>query len=315
MVTARLGTREGLGPRILIAYDLSASAEQAVELILRTAWPSSTILRVVTSPAGIGPPLSSFAGLREVRAHAHEVRGTIAREHQRLRSALGKVGLAVETKAMGGRPERAIVAEADRFQADLIVVGARGQGAITATLLGSVSRAVVEDARCSVLVVRGTSMQRVLLATDGSGPARFATSMVASWPAFAEARVLLVAVGEPAPRYPQAVLGTEAWRAAFRDTIASSTDQACDLIEETMGDLDAIGREVDVEIRLGDVASEVAAAARDWSADLVTVGSNGRSLLQRLFADSVPRKVLDSVDASVLVARPPNAWAAPARTD
>lgn len=305
MVAEELGAHPGVGPRILLAHDLSASADQATELIRQAAWPGSAILRVVTSPAGIGPPLSSFASLREIRAHAHEVRGTIAHEHERLRSALGAGGLVVETRVIGGRPERAIVAEAERFNADLVVVGARGQGSITATLLGSVSRAVVDDASCSVLVVRGTSLQRVLLATDGSAPARFATSMVANWPTFAAAHVLVVAVGAPAPRYPQAVLGTDAWRSAFRETITSSTDQACDVAEQTIADLSADGREVDVEIRLGDVATEIAAAAREWPADLVTVGSNGRSLLQRLFVDSVPRKVLDGVDASVLVARPP----------
>jgi nucleotide-binding universal stress UspA family protein len=76
------------------------------------------------------------------------------------------------------------------------------------------------------------------------------------------------------------------------------------VVEAAVAHLDVAGLEVEVEVRLGDVATEVTAAARDWSADLVTVGWNRRSLLHRLFVDSVPRKVLDSVGASVLVVRP-----------
>jgi nucleotide-binding universal stress UspA family protein len=302
----RIGAREPAGSRILLAHDLSASAEQAAALIAHTAWPASTLVRVVTSPAGIGRAASSFANLPEVRAHARDVRETIRAAHERLSTELRDAGLTVETKTIAGKPQRTIVAEADRFRADLIVVGARGQGSVAATLLGSVSRAVVENAPCSVLVARGTSVQRVLLAIDDSPPAMFATEMIARWPAFADSRVLLLAVAEPAPGYPRASLDAAGWRSAFRDTIASSADHACDVVENAIGHLDVRGGEVDVEIRLGDVAAEVAAAAREWPADLVTIGANARPLLLRLFVGSIPRKVLDSVNASVLVARPPS---------
>ncbi|MDZ4734522.1 MAG: universal stress protein [Nitrospirota bacterium] len=43
---------------------------------------------------------------------------------------------------------------AAKHQADLIVMGAKGLGAIDRFLLGSVSTRVVEQANCSVLVVR-----------------------------------------------------------------------------------------------------------------------------------------------------------------
>jgi nucleotide-binding universal stress UspA family protein len=293
------------GPRILLAHDLSAPAEQAAALILGARWPATTQIRLVTSTAGIGPPVSSFANLREARARAREVDAIIAEAHERLAAELRGAGLEVETKKIPGKPERAIVAEANRFGADLIVLGARGQGAIASAILGSVSRAVVENASCSVLVGRRPSVQRVLLAMDGSAPARFATKIVATWPIFADSEVLLMAVVEPAPRYSRAVLGTAEWRETFRDTIASSANHAFDVVEEALRDLDVAGRGADVDVRVGDVATEVAAVAREWPADLVTVGSGRRSFLQQLFVGSVPRNVLDSVEASVLVARPP----------
>ncbi len=46
------------------------------------------------------------------------------------------------------------------FGADVIIAGARDQGPMAATLLGSVSSEIAEGARCSVLIARGTSAAR-----------------------------------------------------------------------------------------------------------------------------------------------------------
>jgi nucleotide-binding universal stress UspA family protein len=53
-----------------------------------------------------------------------------------------------------GHPAEQIIAAADRWQADLIVTGHRGQGVFERWLLGSVSRLVIAYAHCAVLVVR-----------------------------------------------------------------------------------------------------------------------------------------------------------------
>jgi len=57
-------------------------------------------------------------------------------------------------KILPGSPRSIILAEADRWKADLIVVGSHGYGAWQRFLLGSVSQAIVSHASCSVEVVR-----------------------------------------------------------------------------------------------------------------------------------------------------------------
>ena len=64
-------------------------------------------------------------------------------------------GIETKTELLVGNPADEIVAFADTIDADLIVVGSRGQGAIASVLLGSVSRAVLHESRRPVLVVRG----------------------------------------------------------------------------------------------------------------------------------------------------------------
>ena len=61
--------------------------------------------------------------------------------------------VACTSRVVRGSAVAALVTAAQ--QANIVVVGARGRGALTGRLLGSVSRSVVEHARCSVAVVRG----------------------------------------------------------------------------------------------------------------------------------------------------------------
>lgn len=64
------------------------------------------------------------------------------------------VGIEVEELVVIGRPHEQIVSTADERQADLIVMGVRGRGAVDMTLFGSTTNQVVRRARCPVLTVR-----------------------------------------------------------------------------------------------------------------------------------------------------------------
>jgi nucleotide-binding universal stress UspA family protein len=60
-----------------------------------------------------------------------------------------------ETRAgLTGEAAKAIVDEAARFDADLIVMGSRGLSDFAALLVGSVAHKVIHYAHCPVLVVR-----------------------------------------------------------------------------------------------------------------------------------------------------------------
>jgi nucleotide-binding universal stress UspA family protein len=291
------------GLRILLAHDLSPAADRATALLAGATWPAGTVVAVVSATAGIGSGLSSFALLSEARAHARQIRESIAWTHERVTEELRASGLAVETRIVHGRPERALVAAAERFGAHVVVVGAREQGGVSATLLGSVSRSVVEGAPCSVLVARAATVSRVVLATDGTEPARLATSILASWPLFAGVRTLVLGVAPGPSRYPELARedpGAPGGSLQEADVVA----HLAEVVAAAVADLGRPGRTVEQEIRLGSAGSEVVAAAQAVDADLVAIGAHGQPLLRRLLLGSVARQVLDGVHASVLVARP-----------
>jgi nucleotide-binding universal stress UspA family protein len=65
-----------------------------------------------------------------------------------------QVGYRVEQLPTIGNPADEILKVAETHEADLIVTGAKGLGAVGRFLLGSVSTRVAQHASCSALVVR-----------------------------------------------------------------------------------------------------------------------------------------------------------------
>lgn len=282
--------------RIVLAYDLSAESDRAAAVIAQARWPAATAVRVVTSPGTVGTPLSSFTGPSAARAHADRTREAVEAEHDRITLELGRAGVAVETAILPGRAGEAIVEEARRRDADLVVTGAGRLGVIEAAVLGSVSAEIVEHSPCSVLVVRTSVLQRVLLATDGSEPATAALAALATWPLFEAADIHVVGIADAS--------GHAAGRARAEGGMGAA---AC--VGAAVEELGRANRPVTSQIRQGDPGAEVGAAATEWGADLVVVGVNGEPRRRRLLPGSVARSVLGGVAASVLVVRAPRAEA------
>ena len=69
-------------------------------------------------------------------------------------AAIGEVPGGVETEMIEGRPADAILDVAETHKVDLIVMGARGNHALSGLLLGSQSHKVLNKAPCPVLIAR-----------------------------------------------------------------------------------------------------------------------------------------------------------------
>jgi nucleotide-binding universal stress UspA family protein len=138
---------------ILIAVDGSPSSQEAVDFGLELAADQhATTTFVLVVPAVDVLPAGGFG----VTASApHEVTPEDSEPLDAAREQAEQAGVRVHTRLLRGDPVDEIVAFADTIDADLIVVGSRGHGAIASALLGSVSRGVLREARRPVLVVRG----------------------------------------------------------------------------------------------------------------------------------------------------------------
>jgi nucleotide-binding universal stress UspA family protein len=141
-------TRSGL--RVLVATDGSADASAAVAWVAALPLAASVELRtlsVVTLPRG---PLD----VPQVHEYHQSLRDEARQAAERARDVLRQRWPHAEAHVVEGDPREAIVRAAADWPADLLVVGARGLGAVARLVLGSVSGHVVHHAPCPVLIVR-----------------------------------------------------------------------------------------------------------------------------------------------------------------
>jgi len=134
--------------RIILATDGSDASAKALAFVLSKFQPDRS-----TGNGGLVPihvsvihvmPFVKYPGLKE--AGRRLVEQTVRK--------LVKTGFTAEPVCQLGKPAEEIMKVASKQHADLIVMGAKGLGAIARFLLGSVSTRVVQHANCSVLVVR-----------------------------------------------------------------------------------------------------------------------------------------------------------------
>lgn len=141
--------------KVLLAVDGSSCSDAAVDDVSRRRWPAGTVVQVVTVDAPIDPP--PVRGMSSAYDELLKEKQTEAvRLMDRAAATIRERApdLTVQTKLIPGSPKLAVVDEAERWGADLVVVGSHGHGPIRRFLLGSVSLAVAANAPCTVQIVR-----------------------------------------------------------------------------------------------------------------------------------------------------------------
>ena len=137
---------------IVVGTDGSAGAETAVRWTIDLARGRDASVCLVSAFPGaesLSEPLAGTARQERVRLVdvAEELLARTARE-------FADAGIPVETESREGDPAAVIIAVAEERDADLVVVGARGETALRRFLLGGVAGKLVHHAPHSVLIVR-----------------------------------------------------------------------------------------------------------------------------------------------------------------
>lgn len=145
--------------KLLLAVDGSACSDAAVKSVAARPWPAGTqvkVLSVVELPfvpttETWALPDSYYAQLEKTQ----EEKANAAIEHaiKTLREAHGMV-LEITSEALTGHARDVIVEEAEKWGADMIVLGSHGYRGFKRFLLGSVSHAIAAHAHCSVEIIR-----------------------------------------------------------------------------------------------------------------------------------------------------------------
>lgn len=308
--------------RILIAYDGSRCSDAALHELWRAglpqvadavvfsvaeSWltpPTSTELADAAMLPGVGPmpqimDTKNFTfALEAARDHA-EFGARVVRNYF--------PDWKIESEVRRGSPASEILHFADTWKADLVVVGSHGRSAMGRFLMGSVSKRIVTEARCSVRISRSHSAEaysavRLLVGVDGSDSSLNAVCAIEArnWPN--ESEVCIVVVQDPiqpiavTPPFPSMHPHNE-------EQAAEAQTWARNLVDQTAKGLREVGLETSSLIKIGDPRRILLDASEEWKADCIFMGARGLSKLDRLLLGSVSTAISTRAHCSVEVVR------------
>jgi nucleotide-binding universal stress UspA family protein len=295
--------------RVLAAVDLGAQSDLVLRIAARRAREGGGelgVCHVIPDLRAIHPlfpqaELGTVGVVSEVALRAREaMERTVA-------ASVPDAG-AITYFCEQGEAYPEIVRRAEAWGADLVVVAARGSRGLLADWLGGVADRVVRYAHCPVLVARNLrEAGHVVVATDLSDP-----SLPAIEAGLAESRlrgggltVLHVIPQMPSVSdgphgvmmttiAPQALVATEAaTKAAYEERLKSE-------IRKQLGIEDPA---VSVRVVAGPAAATIVSVAQSLEAELVVVGTRGRTGLSRVVLGSVAEEVVRTAASSVMVIR------------
>jgi nucleotide-binding universal stress UspA family protein len=146
--------------KILLATDGSEFSRAAIKKCCQIAVkPENTEIRIISVFENIYVATEPFAVSAEYTQALEAAERKQAEDFTQQAAALFRecsptAQFEVTTTVARGSADQAIIEEAEKWGADLIVVGSHGRGFWERMWLGSVSQAVIQHAPCSVLVVR-----------------------------------------------------------------------------------------------------------------------------------------------------------------
>ncbi|HYL38729.1 MAG TPA: universal stress protein [Bryobacteraceae bacterium] len=287
--------------KILLAMDSTAESQIALAEAAGRPWPQGSLIEVLSvvdlTYAWNAPGMADAL----VQSAEEAVRCAAAR--------LKAAGIDSTSLVLTGDPKTVVVDRAAATGVDLVMAGSHEAPDVVRFLMGSVARAVVRSAHCSVEIIRpraGSGAMKILLATDGSECSLGAARSIASrpWPAGSEVRVVSVVELSPAwfrKPYP-AYLDSK----AMEDLRAEAMQRAQEAVAASEQLLAEAGMRESgtVLVPVASAAKMILKEAAEWGADLIVAGSHGRRGISRLMLGSVSEPVALHAGCSVEIVRP-----------
>ncbi len=276
--------------KILVAYDGSASARNALAVASRLAKEDKSWIKVLSVLPGYSGDLE-LIGVSNIKETIEGPGRKLLAEAQEIAD---QEDVHILTNMTQGEPYDKIVHVADDENCDLIIMGRRGTHRLERELVGSVTARVIGHTQKDVLVVPdGTSLTRknILLATDGSPSCETAVGRAIELAKEQSAVLTAVSVVYTndeymalAPGEVEALIGKAKEKLAI---IAQKGQEA--------------GIEINTVVKEGEAYEEITTLAQINNVDLIVMGSHGKKRLQRLLMGSVTERTIGYAACPVLV--------------
>lgn len=284
--------------KLLLSSDGSAFSEGAVREAIKLAKTCSSRLLAVsvieTNPEyeTIAPKLVEKAE-KETRSHLESVKDRAAKE-----------GVDCEIIArQGEEPYKYIIEEAEKNKVEMIIMGRRGRTGLKRLMMGSETARVIGHAPCKVLVVPRAAQidfKNIVVASDGSKCSDAAVREAISISKRRGSNLIAVSVVPSESASPFDIVHSEMQKGAIID---KELEEAEKIVKNVKSLAEENGLKAKGFVYSGIPYDAVLEIAKDEKADLIVVGSHGRTGLSRLLMGSVTERVIGLAECAVLVVK------------
>jgi nucleotide-binding universal stress UspA family protein len=269
--------------RFLLASDGSEYSAGAVREALRMASKCGARLRAVSVVAGGDAELYAM-GEQWITKELNTARAYLDDVQQQASSA----GVACECEAtQGNQVYQEIVSQAEKMQADLIIMGRRGRHGLARLMVGPSTVRVIGNSRCNVLVVpRAAELvgRRFIVASDGSRFGDASAVTAARLAKLCHTPVTVVSVTRP-------------------EHSEERKREARQVVSRLVSFLKQEGVVVEGIVPHGRPDEMIVKTANEKNADLIILGSRGRTGLERVLLGNTSERVIDQTQCAVLVVK------------
>lgn len=292
--------------RIIVATSLNEASDQVVAAAVALAQHSGAELHVFHS---IMPPMGYYSSAMGMSVaypetvEAQEKWGKMQVKEQLLRLGIAEDRYPVLIEV--GSPHRTLLEAAESLKADLLVVGATEVVQPLVPILGSTADRVLRKATCPVLVIKGTfelSPSRVLAPVDLSDLCE--DSLRRGLQVLGQMRDGAAPTVEPL--FVLSQVDREHSMQFTPEQIDRFASEELDRFLERLGD--TYGATMAPHLCSGQPKEEILERLEKVPADLVIMGTHGRSGFERLLLGSITSEVVRATPTNILVV-PPSAAA------
>ena len=271
---------------ILLAVDGSDCAATAVDDALTLARRYGGRIRGVSVVE-----VYELSTVEERKAREREAKERLSAFADRADAA----GVDCETELRTGFADEELLAAVEDHDADLVVMGTHGRPGAKQFFVGSIAAHVARHSPVPVLTTgaadEGWTVDTVLLPTDGSDHAAAAVRTGIDVAATVAAKVHVLSAVQ------QDALGLDV---RSTEVLEAQTHAAESAVDEAVASAESRGVEATGDVVTDRPHRAILAAVEEHDADLVVLGTHGRSGFERLLLGSVAEKVIRGASVRVL---------------
>ncbi len=291
--------------RILVATDFSECSRVALDICISASKCMKTKLYVLHT---IEKLLHDYTYLLSMDTH-------LTMKQKLEEEAMNKIKTMLPEELLGsedivpivrfGKPFLEIIKVAKEKDVDLMAIGTHGRAGVDRVILGSVAERVVRKAGCSVMVVRSrkyVGFKRIIVPIDFSDCSRKALEYAAATARAHNSKLTILHVYEESFIEPYV-------RAANTEEEAQEIVRGIEQVNESKYDdflkkIDLSGVEYDKLLRKGIPSNEIVETAREQKAQLIVVGTHGRSGIKHMLIGSDAEEVVRNAPCDIVVVKP-----------